>query len=256
MQAVFALYPQLRQKAASIGLHCHMRCVTEAPRKGRGGLARVAHSDVRQVQISRVSAAELGGARGSFEREIVAAANQAQSGVPGRYAAALFELATEEKSADEVGSHLASIQAMLSGSAELQRLVRSPVFAKEDQQAALEALCKKAGISGLAANFVQLLARNRRLPALEGAISAYQLMAAESRGEAVADVVSAEKLTAQQIKDLTAALKASIGSDVQLNAKVDKSILGGLIVKVGSRMMDNSLKTKLQNLKIAMKGTG
>lgn len=176
--------------------------------------------------------------------------------MPGRYAAALFELATEEKAADQVGADLASLQNMLAGSAELQRLVRSPVFAAEEQQSALEALCKKAGIAGLAANFVQLLARNRRLPALEGSISAYQFLAAEAKGEAVADVVSAEKLSAQQLKDLKAALKTSIGRDVQLNTKVDKSILGGLIVKVGSQMMDNSLKTKLQNLKIAMKGTG
>lgn len=175
--------------------------------------------------------------------------------MPGRYAAALFELANEEKAAEQVGADLASLQTMLKGSPELQRLVRSPVFAAEQQQSALEALCKKAGIAGLAFNFVQLLARNRRLAALEGSIRAYQLLAAEAKGEAVADVVSAEKLTVQQIKDLKAALKASIGRDVQLNATVDKSILGGLIVKVGSKMMDNSLKTKLDNLKIAMKGT-
>lgn len=185
----------------------------------------------------------------------MAAKDQAQSGVPGRYAAALFELANEEKAADKVGADLASLQSMLKGSPELQRLVRSPVFAAEQQQSALEAICKKAGISGLAFNFVQLLARNRRLAALEGAIRAYQLLAAEAKGEAVADVVSAEKLSGQQIKDIKAALKASIGRDVQLNATVDKSILGGLIVKVGSKMMDNSLKTKLDNLKIAMKGT-
>lgn len=186
----------------------------------------------------------------------MAAQDQAQSGVPGRYAAALFELANEEKVADSVGADLASLQAMLKGSPELQRLVRSPVFAMEAQQAALEALTKKAGINGLAANFIQLLARNRRLPALEGAISAYQSLAAEAKGETVAEVVSAEKLSAQQLKDLKAALKASIGRDVQLDTRVDKSILGGLIVKVGSKMMDNSLKTKLQNLKVAMKGTG
>jgi F-type H+-transporting ATPase subunit delta len=197
----------------------------------------------------------LAEARGSFERDIVAASNQAHSGVPGRYAAALFELATEEKSADKVGADLTSIQNMVSSSPDLQRLVRSPVFAAEDQQAALAALAAKAGIAGLAANFVQLLARNRRLSALEGAIAAYQLLAAEAKGETVADVMSAEKLSAQQIKDLKSALKASIGRDVQLNAKVDKSLLGGLIVKVGSKMMDNSLKTKLENLKIAMKGT-
>ena len=122
----------------------------------------------------------------------MAAKDQAQSGVPGRYAAALFELASEEKAVDKVGADLASLQTMLRDSTDLQRLVRSPVFAKDAQQSALEALAKKAGISGLAANFVQLLARNRRLPALEGAISAFQLLAAEARGEVAAEVTSAE----------------------------------------------------------------
>lgn len=232
-----------------------MPCVTEAPRRADGPLAVLHAYGLQGVGFHAVWLPEAR-LRGSFEREIVAAQNQAQSGVPGRYAAALFELASEEKAVDSVGADLASLQTMLKDSADLQRLVRSPVFAKEAQQAALEALAKKAGISGLAANFVQLLARNRRLPALEGAIQAYQSLAAEAKGELIADVVSAEKLSAQQLKDLKAALKASTGSDVQLNTRVDKSILGGLIVKVGSKMMDNSLKTKLQNLKIAMKGTG
>jgi F-type H+-transporting ATPase subunit delta len=186
----------------------------------------------------------------------VAATDQAISGVPGRYAAALFELANEAKASDAIGADLASFQTTLTGSAELQRLVNSPIFSAEDQAAVLEAVCAKAGISGIALNFIRLLTKNRRLPALNDAITGYQALVARARGEEAAEVISAEKLSAIQIKDLKAALKDSLGRDVQLTAKVDSSILGGLIVKVGSKMMDNSLKTKLQNLKVAMKGTG
>jgi F-type H+-transporting ATPase subunit delta len=186
----------------------------------------------------------------------VAAKDQAISGVPGRYAAALFELASDEKAIDQVGSDLSSIKTMLDSSADLQRLVRSPLFDAADQQAALEAICSKAGISGLAANFIRLLAKNRRLAALAPAIQSYQLLMAEARGEVAAEVTSAEKLSDKHTKDLKAALKSTIGRDVQLAMKIDPSILGGLIVRVGSKMLDNSLRTKLQNLKIAMKGTG
>jgi F-type H+-transporting ATPase subunit delta len=186
----------------------------------------------------------------------VAAKDQAISGVPGRYAAALFDLASDEKAIDQVGADLTSMQNMLKASPDLQRLVRSPVFAAEDQQDALEAICARAGISGLAYNFVRLLARNRRLAALEPAIQGYLTLVALSRGEVAAEVTSAEKLSDKHVKNLKEALKATIGRDVQLTAKVDKSILGGLIVRIGSRMMDNSLRTKLQNLKIVMKGTG
>ena len=186
----------------------------------------------------------------------MAATDQAISGVPGRYAAALFELAAEAKSIDKVATDLTSFQAMLAGSTDLQRLVRSPVFSGEDQLSALEALCAKAGVNGLALNFIKLVAKNRRLPALSDAITAFNALVAVSKGEVAAEVTSAEKLSDKHIKDVKAALKSSIGRDVQLTTKIDSSILGGLIVKVGSKMMDNSLKTKLQNLKIAMKGTG
>jgi F-type H+-transporting ATPase subunit delta len=194
--------------------------------------------------------------RDCFEREIVAATDQAISGVPGRYAAALFELAAEANSIDKINEGLSTFQTMLAGSTDLQRLLRSPVFSGEDQLAALEALCAKAGVNGLALNFIRLVAKNRRLPALSDAITAFNALVAVSKGEVAAEVISAEKLSDKHIKDIKAALKSSIGRDVQLTTKVDSSLLGGLIVKVGSKMMDNSLKTKLQNLKIAMKGTG
>ena len=114
----------------------------------------------------------------------------------------------------------------------------------------------KAGINGIALNFIKLMAKNRRLPALSDAITAFAALVAESKGEVAAEVTSAEKLSEKHIKDIKAALKSSMGREVQLTSKIDSSLLGGLIVKVGSKMMDNSLKTKLQNLKIAMKGTG
>jgi F-type H+-transporting ATPase subunit delta len=186
----------------------------------------------------------------------VAATDQAISGVPGRYAAALFELAAETNSVEAVANDLSTFQAMIGGSPELQRMLRSPVFSAESQLRALEALCTKSTISGIALNFIRLVAKNRRLPALSDAITGFMGLVAESKGEVAAVVTSAEKLSPAHIKDLKAALKSSIGRDVLLTAKVDKSLLGGLIVKVGSRMMDNSLKTKLQNLKVAMKGTG
>ena len=186
----------------------------------------------------------------------MASTDQTVSGVAGRYANALFGLASEENAIDKVGAGLASFQAAIEVSDDLKRLVRSPVFSGEDQLAALEALCAKADINGLALNFIKLVAKNRRLPALSDAITAYNALVAVSKGEVAAEVTSAEKLSEKHIKDVKAALKSSIGRDVQLTTKIDSSILGGLIVKVGSKMMDNSLKTKLQNLKIAMKGTG
>jgi len=185
----------------------------------------------------------------------VATTDQTVSGVPGRYASALFELANEEKTTEQTGAALAAFQAAIDESDDLKRLVRSPVFSAEAQTAALDALFAKAGISGTALNFIRLVARNRRLSAISEIIKAYQSLMAAAKGETEAEVVSAEKLSAQQLKDLKAALKEKLGRDVTLNTRVDASLLGGLIVKAGSRMLDNSLKTKLSNLKIAMKGT-
>jgi F-type H+-transporting ATPase subunit delta len=185
----------------------------------------------------------------------VATADHAVSGVAGRYANALFDLATEEKSVAKTGEALASFQGLVNESDDLRRLMSSPVFKTEDQMAAIDALAAKAKISGVALNFLKLMGKNRRLGAVSGAIAGFQALVAKSRGEVTAEVTSAEKLSAKQITELKAALKASIGSDVVLTTKIDASILGGLIVKVGSRMLDNSLQTKLQNLKVAMKGT-
>ena len=185
----------------------------------------------------------------------MASADQKVSGVPGRYASALFDLAGEEKAVDAIGAELASFQKALDSSEDLRRLVKSPVYSADDQIAAIDAICDKAKISGTAQNFIRLVARKRRLAGLGDMIRGYQSLVAAAKGEVEADVVSAEKMTDKQLAALKAALKDSTGRDVALTARVDKSLLGGLIVRVGSRMMDNSLKTKLANLKIAMKGT-
>lgn len=178
------------------------------------------------------------------------------SGVSGRYATALFELAVEEKSIDKIGSELDAIDRMIDDSADLKRLVMSPVFSAEEQARALAAILDKAGIAGTTANFIRLVAANRRLFVLQGMIAAFRKLAAAHRGEVSAEVSSAHELTDAQVKSLAAALKASIGKDVQLSRKVDPGLLGGLIVRVGSRMIDTSLRTKLNNLKIAMKEVG
>lgn len=182
--------------------------------------------------------------------------DQTVSGVPGRYATALFELAQDTKSVDKVGADLATFQKLLDESPDLKRLVRSPVFSAKDQIAALTAVAQSAGIDGTALNFLKLVAQNRRLFAVEGMIKAYKALVAAQKGEVQAEVVSAEPLSDKHVAELKAALKAKIGQDVQLQTRTDPAILGGLIVKVGSRMIDTSLRTKLQNLKIAMKGTG
>ena len=190
----------------------------------------------------------------AFERQIVATTDQTVSGVQGRYANALFQLATEANRVEAVGTELAQFQNTIEASPELKRLVLSPIYSAQDQIAALEGI--GAGLSEMTLNFLKLVAKNRRLAAISAIIATYQVLHATAKGEVQAEAISSQEMSTGQIIDLKEALKASIGRDVQLSTKVDASILGGLIVKVGSRMLDNSLKTKLSNLKIAMKGTG
>ena len=178
------------------------------------------------------------------------------SGVAGRYASALFELAKDAGSVDAVSADLDGFGALLAGNGDLQRLVRSPVFGADEQAAALGAILAKGKIGGLTGNFVQLVARNRRLFVIEDIITAFRALAAADRGEVSASVTSAQELKPAQIKSLQTALKSITGKTVTLNRQVDPSILGGLIVKVGSRMIDTSLKTKLNSLKLRMKEVG
>lgn len=181
--------------------------------------------------------------------------------VPGRYASALYDLARDQKAVPAVEAELAKFAALLDANPDLQRLVRSPVFSSEDQSKAVSAVLAKAGIGGIAANFLQLLAKNRRLFAVADMINAFRSIAARERGEIAAEIVSAHPLTDAQVADLKSTLQGfvsrqALGKDVTIHSKVDPSLLGGLVVKVGSRMIDSSLKTKLSTLKVAMKGTG
>lgn len=178
------------------------------------------------------------------------------SGVAGRYATALFELALEQKQVDAVKGDLDRFAALVEDNPELARLVRSPVFTADEQTRALTAVLSNAGIGGLAANFLLLVTSKRRLFAIRQIIKAFRLLVAQFKGEVTAEVTVAEKLDARHLGALKSALKNVTGKDVDLDVKVDPSIIGGLIVKVASRMVDTSLKTKLNAIKHAMKETG
>lgn len=173
-----------------------------------------------------------------------------------RYAGSLFELALQANSVAKVEADLNSFEALLDGSADLSRLINSPVFSSEDQAKAIAAIADKAKITGLTGNFLRVVAKNRRLFAVPGMIKAFRRIAAEHRGEASAEVTSAHALTAAQQTELKAALKSVVGKDVAITVTVDPSLLGGLVVKMGSRQIDTSLKTKLNSLKLALKEVG
>ena len=178
------------------------------------------------------------------------------SGVSGRYATALFELVRDEKSIDTVLADLDQFDRLLVESDDLKRLVRSPVFSADTQMKALSAVLEKAEISGVSANFLKVLTANRRLFAVTDVIRAFRTLVAKFKGEATADVTVAEALSDANLDTLKAALKSVTGKDVTLNVKVDPSIIGGLVVKLGSRMVDSSLRTKLNSIKNAMKEAG
>ncbi|PJG50824.1 F0F1 ATP synthase subunit delta [Bradyrhizobium forestalis] len=186
----------------------------------------------------------------------MAAEDTSVSGVSGRYATALFELARDQKVVDEVKADLEKFEALLAESADLKRLVRSPVFAADAQSKALSAVLAKAGIAGISGNFLKVLTANRRLFAVSDVIRAYLALVAKFKGETTADVTVAEALSDKNLDALKVALKSVTGKDVALNVKVDRSIIGGLVVKLGSRMVDGSLRTKLNSIKHAMKEAG
>jgi F-type H+-transporting ATPase subunit delta len=186
----------------------------------------------------------------------VATEDQMTSGVAGRYASALFDLAREQGELDGVDQDLGKFQAMLDQSDDLKRLVNSPAFAAEDQDRALKAVMDWASVGATTSNFLRVVARNRRLFAAEDMIKGFKQQLAQHRGEIAAEVQSAQPLNDEQLAQLKEKLRSSFGKDVRLNTKVDPSLLGGLVVKVGSRMFDSSLRTKLMNLKVVLKGTG
>jgi F-type H+-transporting ATPase subunit delta len=183
----------------------------------------------------------------------VATDDTSTGGVAGRYASALFELAEEANQVRQVEKDLAALQSLLDGSADMKRMVLSPVFSGEEQSRSIAAIAGKAGYAPLVVNFLKVLARNRRLFALSSMIRAFLTLAARQRGEISAEVASAHTLSADQLATLKETLRASAGKDVNVITKVDPTLLGGLVVKMGSRMIDSSLRTKLTSLKTAMK---
>jgi F-type H+-transporting ATPase subunit delta len=171
----------------------------------------------------------------------------------GRYASALFELASEANAIDAVKADLERFDALVVGSPDLLRLVRSPVFSADEQLRALSAVLERAGIGGLAAKFLKLVTANRRLFAVRDMVKAFRTLVANHKGEATAEVTVAERLNVDHTRALRDALKAISGKDIDLAIKVDPAIIGGLVVKLGSRMVDTSLRTKLNAIRHAMK---
>ena len=175
------------------------------------------------------------------------------SGVAGRYATALFDLARDANTIDAVKADLERFDALVGESADLARLVRSPVFSADEQLNALSRVLERAGIGGLTAQFLKLVTKNRRLFAVRDMVRAFRNLVAQHRGETTAEVTVAEDIKDDHVAALRNALKAVSGKEVDLKIKVDPAIIGGLVVKLGSRMVDSSLRTKLNSLKATMK---
>jgi len=177
-------------------------------------------------------------------------------GVAGRYASALYELAESDKALDRVADDLRALRALCDQSADLARLVASPIVSRDAQAAAIAAVAEKSGFHALTIKFLGTLAKNRRLGAVRGVIGAFLAELARRRGEVTAEVTSATPLKPQQLERVREALAAALGAKVTLDAHADASLIGGLIVRVGSKMVDASLATKLQKLRLSMKGIG
>lgn len=178
------------------------------------------------------------------------------SGVAGRYATALFELAREQNEIEATETEFIRLEGLLKESETLREFVRSPLFSASDQSQVVALVSDKADLGALARHFLLLLVKNRRLSALRDIIVDFRKLAVSSRGELCAEVTSAIPLEDAHAQKLKAELQAKTGKTITLNSKVDRTILGGLVVKIGSRMIDSSIRTKLNNLKIAMKEVG
>jgi F-type H+-transporting ATPase subunit delta len=178
------------------------------------------------------------------------------TGIAARYAAALFDLSKEAGSLKALEADAAALGEAFAASPDLSAMVASPVVAREDQARAMAAIAAKLGLSALTTNTIALMASKRRLFVLPQLVTDLQARIAAEKGEVTADVVSATKLTAAQAKKLAETLKAKVGKTVKLNATVDESLIGGLIVKLGSTMIDTSVKARLAALQNAMKEVG
>lgn len=176
--------------------------------------------------------------------------------IAGRYATAIFDLAQEAKGLDALEADVGALDAALASSADLRDLISSPIYSREAQGAAIAALAVKMGLSAPLANGLKLMAQKRRLFALPQLLKGLAAAIAEAKGEVTAEVTSATELSAAQAKKLAETLKKQTGKTVKLNVAVDESLIGGMIVKLGSRMIDTSVKAKLASLQNAMKEVG
>jgi F-type H+-transporting ATPase subunit delta len=179
---------------------------------------------------------------------------KAETGLAGRYATAVFELARDQGAVDTVSTDLTTVRRAIHESEDLARLVKSPVFGAGEQARALAPVLTLLKLSPLTTKFVLTVAHKRRLFALEAIIAAFERLVARARGETEAEVIAARALQDGEIAELKSVLKAKLGREPRLNTRVDPALLGGLVVKVGSRMIDTSLRTKLDGLRAAMKG--
>ena len=178
------------------------------------------------------------------------------TGIAERYATAVFELAKEDGSIATIESDLSALSTAISESDDLSALIASPIYSREEQAAAITAIAAKMGLGATMANTLTLMASKRRLFVVPALMQSLRAKIAEDKGEVTADVVSATALSASQSKKLAASLKATTGKTVTINATVDESLIGGLIVKVGSKMIDTSIRSKLNSLQNAMKEVG
>jgi F-type H+-transporting ATPase subunit delta len=177
-----------------------------------------------------------------------------ETGLAGRYANAVFELAQEQGLVDAVTADFAALKSAIAASPDLARLVKSPLFSHEDQARALKPVLDKMGVDALTTKFLMTLTGKRRLFALEEVIAAYGRLVARLKGEVAAQVTSAHALSSAQTAELKSVLKARLGREPRLDTRVDPTLLGGLVVKVGSRMIDSSIRTKLAGIRAAMRG--
>ncbi|WBU62639.1 F0F1 ATP synthase subunit delta [Paracoccus aerodenitrificans] len=176
--------------------------------------------------------------------------------IAGRYAQALFDIVKESGEIDQLASQVDDLGAALDDSDELRHVISSPIYTREEQGKAISAVAEKMGLSASLANTLKLMARNRRLFTLPQFVAELRRLVAEHRGEVTADVVSAVALSDEQKKRLTNTLAEKSGKKVKLNARVDESLIGGMIVRLGSQMIDSSIKSKLASLQNAMKEVG
>ena len=192
----------------------------------------------------------------TMERVLVSQTDSFSYGIAGRYATAVFELAKEGKDLAAVEKDLSALDAALTDSADLRELIASPVYSRDQQAAAMAAVAKKMRLGATVSNTIALMASKRRLFALPQMIGSVKALIAREKGEVTAEVVSAKALTKAQTDKLAKTLKSKFGKDIRINATVDENIIGGLIVKVGSKMIDSSIASKLSKLQNTMKEVG